>query len=142
MEPSLLCGSESWPARGKEISRINSAEMKCFQRIAGKTRRDSIRNEGIREDLEQEGIENRLVKRQLKWYWHVVRMGEERKPKQFLEAKPEGRRPRGRPRKSYEDGIEDIGRRKVKKLREMRRLVVDRGRWKEFVEALQRCEAT
>jgi hypothetical protein len=59
--------------------------MKCFRRIAGKTRRDSIRNERIREDLGKEGIENRLVKRQLKWYGHVVRMGEERKPKQFLE---------------------------------------------------------
>jgi hypothetical protein len=58
-------------------------------------------------------------------------MGEERKPKQFLEARPEGRRPR----KSYEDGIEEIGRRKGKGLRQMRRLAVDRGRWKEFVEA-------
>jgi hypothetical protein len=85
--------------------------MKCLRRIARKTRRDSIRNEGIREDLGQEGIENRLV-----------RMGEERKPKQFLEARPEGRRPRGRPRKSYEDGIEEIGRRNGKSLREMRRL--------------------
>jgi hypothetical protein len=30
MEPRLLYGSESWPARSKEISRINAAEMKCF----------------------------------------------------------------------------------------------------------------
>jgi hypothetical protein len=51
-----------------------------------------------------------------------------------LEARPEGRRRRGRPRKSYEDGIEEIWRRKGKNLREMRRLAVDRGRWKEFVE--------
>jgi hypothetical protein len=36
MESTLLYGSESWPARGKEISRINAAEMKCFRRIAGK----------------------------------------------------------------------------------------------------------
>jgi hypothetical protein len=79
--------------------------MKCFRRIARKTRRDRIRNERIREDLEQEGIENRLVKRQLQWYGHVVRMGQERKPKQFLEARSEGRRPR----KSYEDGREEIG---------------------------------
>jgi hypothetical protein len=135
MEPRLLYGSKSWPARGKEISKINDAKMKCFRQIAGKTRRDRICNERIREDLGQEGIENRLVKRQLKWYGHVVSMGEERKSKQFLEARPEGRRPRGRPRKSYEDGVEEIGRRKGKSLREMRRLAVDRGRWKEFVEA-------
>jgi hypothetical protein len=38
-------------------------------------------------------------------------------------------------RKSYEDGIEEIGRRKGKSLREMRRLAVDQGRWKEFAEA-------
>jgi hypothetical protein len=43
--------------------------------------------------------------------------------------------PRGRPSKSYEDAIEEIGRRKGTSLREMRRLAVDRGRWKEFVEA-------
>jgi hypothetical protein len=92
--------------------------MKCFRRIAGKTRRDRIRNERIREDLGQEGKENILVKRQLKWYGHVVRMGEDRKPKQFLEARPEGRRPRGRPRKSHEDGIEEFGRRKGKILRD------------------------
>jgi hypothetical protein len=85
--------------------RINAAEMKCFRRISRKPRGDRIRNEGI---------ENRLVKRQLKLHGHVVRMEEERKPKQFLKARPEGRRPRGRPRKSYEDGIEEIGRRKEK----------------------------
>jgi hypothetical protein len=44
-------------------------------------------------------------------------------------------RPRGRPRNSYKDGIEEIGRRKGKSLREMWRLAVDRGRWKELVEA-------
>jgi hypothetical protein len=60
-------------------------------------------------------------------------MEEERNPKQFLEARREGRRSRGRPRKSY-DGIEEIGRRKGESLREMRRLAVDRGRWKELVE--------
>jgi hypothetical protein len=59
-------------------------------------------------------------------------MGEERQPKQFLEARPEGRRPRER---VNEDGIEETGRRKGKSLREMTRLAVDRGRWKEFVEA-------
>jgi hypothetical protein len=43
-------------------------------------------NERIREDLRQ-GIENRLIKRQLKWYGHVVRMGEDRKPKQLSKTR-------------------------------------------------------
>jgi hypothetical protein len=45
-----------------------------------------------------------------------------------LETRPEGRRPRGRPRKSYKDGIGEIGRRKGKSLRDMRRLAVYRER--------------
>jgi hypothetical protein len=49
-------------ARGKEISRINAVKMKCFRRTVRKTRRDRIRNERIREDLGQEGIENRLIR--------------------------------------------------------------------------------
>jgi hypothetical protein len=50
-------------------------------------------------------------------------MAEEKKQKQFLEARPEGRRPRGRLRKSYEDEVEEIGRRKGKSIREMRGLL-------------------
>jgi hypothetical protein len=61
--------------------------------------------------------------------------GRRQETKTFCEARPEGGRTRGRPRKSYEDRIEETARRKGKSLREMRRLAVDRGRWKEFVEA-------
>jgi hypothetical protein len=61
--------------------------------------------------------------------------GRREETKTIFGRRPEGRRPRGRPRKSYEDGIEETGRRKGKSLRGMRRLAVDRGRWKEFVEA-------
>ena len=35
---------------------ITAIEMKCYRRIAGKTKRDMIRNERIREGLKQESI--------------------------------------------------------------------------------------
>jgi hypothetical protein len=36
---------------------------------------------------------------------HVARMGEERKVYKVLVGKPEGKRPLGRPRRMWEDGI-------------------------------------
>jgi hypothetical protein len=43
--------------------------------------------------------------RRMRWVWHVVRMGEGRKVYNVLVGKPEGKRPLGRPRRRWEDGI-------------------------------------
>jgi hypothetical protein len=49
----------------------------------------------------------------MRWAGHVARMGEERKVYKVLVGKPEGKRPLGRPRRRWEDGIrmdlEEIG---------------------------------
>ena len=55
-------------------------------------------------------------------------MDEDRKPRQFFEARPDGGRPRGRPRVTYEESIEEMGR-KVSK-----RMAQDRKKWKSFTE--------
>ena len=54
--------------------------MKCYRRIMGKTRRDRIRNERIREALKQKSVDEILQKIQLKWFGHVVRMTREESP--------------------------------------------------------------
>ena len=90
--------------------------MKCLRRISGKTKRDLIRNQTIREDLQQPPIEKRLAQTQLRWFGHLSRMNEDRKPRQFFEARADGRRPRGRPRVTYEECMEEMGR-KVSKSR-------------------------
>jgi hypothetical protein len=43
--------------------------------------------------------------RRMRWAGHVARMGEERKVYKVLVGKPEGKRPLGRPRHRWEDGI-------------------------------------
>jgi hypothetical protein len=48
--------------------------------------------------------------RRLRWEGHVASMGEERKVYMVLVEKPEGKRPLGRPRHRWEDGIRlDLG---------------------------------
>jgi hypothetical protein len=41
----------------------------------------------------------------MKWAEHVARMGEGRNVYRVLVGKPEGKRPLGRPRRRWEDGI-------------------------------------
>jgi hypothetical protein len=41
----------------------------------------------------------------MRWAGHVARMGEGRKVYKVLVGKPEGKRPLGRPRRRWEDGI-------------------------------------
>jgi hypothetical protein len=41
----------------------------------------------------------------MRWAVHVARIGEERKVYKILVGKPEGKRPLGRPRRRWEDGI-------------------------------------
>jgi hypothetical protein len=63
-------------------------------------------------------------------------MGEERKVYKVLVGKPEGKRPLGRPRRRWEDGIKmdlrEIGLGGVDWIR----LAQDRGRWRAVVSAV------
>jgi hypothetical protein len=47
----------------------------------------------------------RVVKSRMRWAGHVARIGEERGVYRMLVGKPEGKRPLGRPRRSWEDNI-------------------------------------
>jgi hypothetical protein len=46
-----------------------------------------------------------IKSRRMRWAGHVARMREERKFYKVLVGKPEGKRPLGRPRRRWEDGI-------------------------------------
>ena len=46
-----------------------------------------------------------IKSRRMRWEGHVARMGERRDVYRVLVGKPEGKRPLGRPRRSWEDNI-------------------------------------
>ena len=63
-------------------------------------------------------------------------MDERRKPKQIMEARTDGRRGKGRPRKAYMDKIEDIARKCEKGIGEMKWMVRNREDWRKRIEAV------
>jgi hypothetical protein len=133
--PVLLYGSESWSTQDKHVSRITATEMRCHRKIVGKTKRDRVRGERIREQVGQESVRRVLEERQLRWFGHVYRMERERKPKQFKEAQVEGRKQRGRQRITFESRIQEIGSRRGKTLAEMKKMARDREVWKSWRKA-------
>lgn len=104
-------GSEVWPLKEKNIRTLEATEMDFWRRAAGRSRVERITNDRIREIMGvHRTITDDIRTKQLRWYGHVQRMADERLPKQVLDWKPIGRRKRGRPRKSWREGIyKDIG---------------------------------
>ena len=135
LRPVLIYGHESWTLTSKTRNQIQTAEMKVLRLIKGVTRLDRLRNEDIRRELEVEDILKLIEKGQLRWYGHVKRMDDGRYPRKYLEWKPEGTRPVGRPRKRWKDNVDTSLRRRGTSLLEVERdgLFEDRQRWREIL---------
>jgi hypothetical protein len=104
---SVLCyGCETWIINEQYQRRINAVEMDYLRRSARVSRLEHMNNEEIRKrmDAEESAIE-RIQKRGLNWFGHVLRMGNERWPQQMYKWKPPGKRKRERPKNSWFEGI-------------------------------------
>jgi len=84
------------------MTRLAAAEMRFLRSVTGYTRRDKIRSEVIRKELEISGIRDVRLKYKQKWINRLERMDNTRLPKHDLNYKPRRRRDRGRPRKRWQ----------------------------------------
>jgi hypothetical protein len=64
-----------------------------------------LHNEELHNLYSSPDIVRQVKSRRMRWAGHVARMGEERKVYKVLVGKPEGKRPLGRPKRRWEDGI-------------------------------------
>src|SRR6218665_2209584 len=106
--PVLLYGSECWSLRKEDEGRLLVAEMSWLRRIIGRSRREKVRNEQTREELgTEETVVQKIKKRRLQWFGHVERMEEKRLPNAALHEHVEGKRSRGRQRKTWMDNVRE-----------------------------------
>ena len=80
--------------------------MDALRRSARISKVDSETNEYIRGKVDaQDVILDEITRKQPIWYGHVERMDPTRLPKIMIHWKPEGRKKRGHPRRTWKDGI-------------------------------------
>jgi hypothetical protein len=102
--------------------------------VAGDWRK--LHNEELHNFYSSPDIIRQVKSRRMRWAGHVARMGEGRKVYKVLVGKPEGKRPLGRSRRRWENGIRmdlrEIGFRGVDWIR----LSQYRDRWRAVVIAV------
>ena len=119
LKPIPLYGSENWSLTTRTESKLQAAEMRVLRLIKGVTRRDRIRNVNIREELQVRPLLEEIVRNKLRWFGHVKRMDTEKKPRKFLEWLPLSKRPTGRTRRRWIEGVETALKRRGTSLREI-----------------------
>jgi hypothetical protein len=117
-------------------------ENRVLRRIFGPKRDEvtgewrKLHNEELHNLCSSTDIIRQIKSRRMKWAGHVARMGKERKVYKVWVVKPEGKRPLGRPRRRWEDGIRmdlrEIGMGCVDWIR----LAQDRNQWRAVVSAV------
>jgi hypothetical protein len=138
----VLCGCETWSLTVREEHRLRVFENRVLRRTFG-PERDEVTEEWrklysgeLRNLYSSPDIIRQIKSRRMRWAGHVARMGEGRKVYRVLEGNPEGKRPLGRPRLSWEDGIKMYTREIACGSVEWIQLAQDRDRWRAVVNAM------
>ena len=101
---SLLYGSESWTLYRRQLKSLEKFHMTCLRRLLRVTWRDKVPNTMVLKRTNSRSLENMLYQSQLRWLGHVIRMKDDRLPKQLLYGELSlGSRAVGAPAKRFRD---------------------------------------
>ena len=91
---ALTYGAECWALKMEDETRLKTPEMRMLRMMCGKTLKDKINNEKIRDMTGVVRLEEFLREKKLQWLGHVERMDEERGPVKALLLEVDGTKTR------------------------------------------------
>ena len=124
----MTYGSETSPLLVDVGLKFERAEMQMIRWMCGISLKDRRTSEELRRLVGVQPITTVMRGGRLRWDGHVMRKGEEDWVKKCMEYRVEGRRPAGRPRKTWLESVEaDMAELEIDKdRRKWRRNVVKR----------------
>jgi len=105
---TLLYGCETWTLFRRSVRRLDQFHLRCLRKIDGIKWQDRVTNTDVLHICGTMGIEAFLLKAQLQWVGHVMRMPDSRIPKQvFCGRLAVGSRPQCGPVRRYKDTVKE-----------------------------------
>ena len=133
VDSMLLYGSEVWTLGQVAWKKVEALEMSCLRSICRLRRIDKIPNREILERCKKEvRVGEKMSRALLRWYGHVERMEENRLTRRVYEAKVEGRRDRGRPRRRWKECVRERVESKGLTMEVAGELAKERGGWRKW----------
>jgi hypothetical protein len=127
----------------REELRLRVFENRVLRRVFGPRRDEGtgewrkLHNEEMNELYSLPNNVRVVKSRRMRWVGHVARMGEDRGVHRVLVGKPEGKRPLGRPRRSWEDNIKMYVQEVVEGRGDWMELAQDRDGWRALVSTVK-----
>ena len=124
---TLLYGAETWAVYRSHAKKLHAFTMRHMRSIMKIRWQDKVTNIKVLNRERLHSMEDLLIRKNLRWTGHLLRMPTDHLPRQVLYSQqPDGRGPRGRPRGRYKDTIE----------RNLKKGDIDTNSWKSL--AIQR----
>ena len=104
--PSLLYGCETWTLYRRNVKKLEHFHMRALRSILGIRWQGRVTNLEVLDRANSTSIESVLLKAQLRWVGHVIRMEEFRMPRRLMYGELQlGKRNQGRPKLRYKDTV-------------------------------------
>ena len=133
---SLLYGCETWTLYRQQIKQLECFHMRSLRRIMDIRWKDKVTNLQVLDRANAVSIEALLLKAQLRWTGHVIRMDASRMPRQIIYGElVRGSRKKGRPKKRYKDCIKETLKQCSLPPRDLETSAQDRPGWRASIRS-------
>ena len=106
MLPTLLYGCETWTVYQRHAIKLNHFHTTCLRKLLNIKWQDKVPDTEVLRRADALSIYTTLMKSQIRWAGHVVRMPDHRLPKHlFYGELHQGKRTQGGQRKRYKDTL-------------------------------------
>lgn len=131
---TLLYGAETWTIYRSQVKKMHAFMMRHLRSIMRIKWQDKVTNIEILQRAGLPSMEDILIRKNLRWTGHVLRMTSDRLPKQILYSQlPDGARKRGRPRLRFKDTIKRHLKKRDIPLSKWQSLTKQRNEWRRAI---------
>ena len=138
---ALLYSSEAWTVHCKHVRWLERFHQKCLRRVLNIKWHTLTPDTEVLERACCYSIQTMLISTQMRWVGHVVRMDNDRLPKQLFYSELKiGKRPQHKPRKRFKDSIKDNLKKLQLDVSDWEKIAEDRAEWRRSIR--EGCKAS